>query len=66
MKTGEGFVVGEVFRGIGNGYDHCIYKIIMYKMYIHKYNVYKWIYFVCIYMDIHCIYNCQRVNKNVF
>lgn len=19
-----------------------------------------------IYMDIHCIYNCQRVNKNVF
>lgn len=31
MKVVEVFVVGEVSRGIGNGYDHCIYKVIMYK-----------------------------------
>lgn len=67
MKVGEVFVVGEVSRGIGNGYDHCIYKIIVYRniyvniMYIDGYTL-----CVCIYMDIYCIYNCQRINKNVF
>lgn len=49
MKVGEGFVVGEVPRGLGNGYDHCIYKI---KMYMCKYNVYKWIYFIYIWIYI--------------
>lgn len=56
MKVGEGFVVGEVPRGIWNGYDHCIYKIKTYRMYICKYNVYKWIYFVYIYIYGYTLY----------
>lgn len=48
--------MGEVSREIGNGYDHCIYKIIMYKMYICKYNVYKWIFFVCIVLYLDALY----------
>lgn len=54
MKVGEVFVMGEVSREIRNGYDHCIYKIIVYtNIYV---NMYINGYILCVYIYRYILY----------